>query len=194
MEPTVANEEPTDHILLAAIARKESWALSEFYDRHAGLLNALAYRVLNQSQEAEDVVQEAFLLIWHKAASYDPRLGLPRTWAITLTRNKAIDRLRARQRRNAIMVEELEDAPPAPELNTVAPEDALDQQETAVLVRSALAELPQEQRRPIELAFFKGLTHLEIAESLREPLGTIKARIRRGMLKLREPLLGLRAS
>jgi RNA polymerase sigma-70 factor, ECF subfamily len=194
MEPTSNNLEPTDHVLLAAIAKKESWALAEFYDRYAGLLNALAYRVLNQSQEAEDVVQEAFLLIWHKSGSYDSRLGLPRTWAITLTRNKAIDRLRARQRRNAILVEELEDAPPAPDLHSVPPEDALDQQETAVLVRTALAELPQEQRHPIELAFFKGLTHPEIADALREPLGTIKARIRRGMLKLREPLLGLRAS
>jgi RNA polymerase sigma-70 factor, ECF subfamily len=175
--------------LLRRIADGDSGALGEFYDQHAQCLFALACRILNDAKEAEDVLQEVFLQLWEKAAAFDADQGRPLAWALTLARHKSIDRLRATQRRRARLVAETEtetvqDYPsPMPS----AP-DAVRASEQGELVRAALASLPAHQRRAIELAFFDGLTQTEVAAALNEPLGTVKARIRRGMLKLRSDL------
>jgi RNA polymerase sigma-70 factor (ECF subfamily) len=173
--------------LLVRTASGDLQALSDFYDHIAGPLFSVALRILGNAAEAEEIVQDAFVQIWEKASSFDPLLGSAFHWALSITRHRAIDRLRSSQRR-ARLVEELqaraEGAPPA-----VPPpdSDALIAEE-AKAVRSALSSLPQDQRQALELAFFGGLTHPEIAELLHEPLGTIKARIRRGLLKLRHSL------
>jgi RNA polymerase sigma-70 factor (ECF subfamily) len=186
-EPGQASPD-ADALLLRRIAAGESTALGLFYEAHANALFGLALRILNDHKEAEDVLQEVFLQVWNKASAYDPALGRPLSWVITLTRNKAIDRLRSAQRRSRLFEEAGEEL----SQHTVAPMitgiDALEAGEQANLVCAALQRLPAEQKRAIELAFFLGLTQTEIAAALNEPLGTVKARIRRGMLKLREEL------
>jgi RNA polymerase sigma-70 factor (ECF subfamily) len=143
--------------------------------------------MMNDAKEAEDVLQEGFTYIWRKAATYDANRSSPFAWAVMITRNKAIDRLRVRQRieklREKVTVEEsfYQDKD-----ETSANEPTL--RERGTLVRSALREIPEEQRQALELSFFGGLTHEQIAERLDTPLGTIKARIRRGLLRLRDCL------
>ena len=174
--------------LFRRIAEGDTAALGEFYDGHGAKLFALAFRILNDHKEAEDVVQEVFLQVWEKAGTLDPRRGHPLAWVTTSTRNKSIDRLRSAQRR-ARLVEEagaeltIEWGDPQ-----TAAKSAIMPGDEADLVRDALARLQAEQRQAIEMAFFGGLTQTEIAAKLNEPLGTVKARIRRGMLKLREEL------
>ena len=129
-------------------------------------------------------------LIWERARDYDTALGKPFSWAVTITRNKAIDRLRSTQRKFRLLAEA---APEIEEDYSRADASGLVRTmagDTATAVRDALARLPREQRQTIELAFFGGLTHTEISEKLGEPLGTTKARIRRGMLTLRDSLEG----
>ncbi|MEO8426189.1 MAG: sigma-70 family RNA polymerase sigma factor [Verrucomicrobiota bacterium] len=173
--------------LLTRIAQQESEALALLYDRFAGVLFSVAAAILKDPAQAEDVLQEVFFQIWERASVYDSQLGKPLSWAVTLTRNKAIDRLRSTQRRNrlieGIMLEITNDT----NLHNSVACDVVTN-ETAALVRSAMTQLPAQQREAIELAFFGGLTQLEIASALKQPLGTIKARIRRGMLQLRDAL------
>jgi RNA polymerase sigma-70 factor (ECF subfamily) len=178
----------TDARLLQRIAAGDSVALGLFYDAYSSILFGLALRILNDHKEAEDALQEVFLQVWDKADTYDPSLGRPLAWVITLTRNKAIDRLRSAHRRLKLFEEAGEEiaAKGASSVGTAA--DAVGMGERAHLVCAALTRLPAEQKHAIELAFFTGLTQSEIAAALNEPLGTIKARIRRGMLKLREEL------
>ena len=175
--------------LLRRIAEGDRSAFASFYDLYSGLLFSIAVRILNDNKEAEDVLQEVFLQIWEKAGAYDPLLGKPASWAVTLTRNKAIDRIRASQRRVKLIEQATVEAAVSPD-NTPSANEKLHGKENAERVRSGVAALPPDQRRAIEMAFFSGLTQDEIARKLQEPLGTIKARIRRGMLKLREKLEG----
>ena len=180
LDPQSVEESQTQ--LLCRIAAKDKQALAVFYDQVAGLLYSMAVRILEDPHEAEEVIQDVFVQIWRKAVTFDATLGSPSHWALSITRNRSIDRLRARHRRVRLMNEfreELDSGPPG--------HRALNQEDIAA-IRSALNGLPDEQRQAIEMAFFGGMTHLEIAGALREPLGTIKARIRRGMLKLRECL------
>lgn len=175
--------------LLRRIGGGDRQAFASFYDQYSGLLFSIAVKILNDGKEAEDVLQEVFMQIWNKAGAYDPLLGKPASWAVTLTRNRAIDRIRSAQRRAKLIERatvEAEMQPGAPPLAN----EKLHGKENAERIRSVLAELPADQRRAIEMAFFSGLTQDEIANALQEPLGTIKARIRRGMLKLREKLEG----
>jgi len=175
--------------LLRRIAGGDRSAFSNFYDQYSGLLFSIAVKVLNDTKEAEDVLQEVFMQIWSKADAYDPLLGRPASWAVTLTRNKAIDRIRASQRRSKLLDQATVDANALPD-NVPSANEKILGRENAEKIRSVVAELPPEQRRAIELAFFSGLTQDEISKRLQEPLGTIKARIRRGILKLREKLEG----
>jgi RNA polymerase sigma-70 factor (ECF subfamily) len=170
--------------LLRQVGAGDPESFEDLYDRFSGVLFCAALQILNDQREAEDVLQDVFVQIWDKAKLYSPSRGKPLTWAMTLTRNKAIDRLRSSQRRFRLQDQvEKETSSQSTSRDSVDEVDAL---ETSRIVRSAVLQLSKEQRQAIELAFFSGLTQNEIAEELSQPLGTVKARIRRGMLKLRE--------
>lgn len=163
-------------------------AFLEFYDRYAPLLLSVAARVLGDRREAEDVLQDVFIQIWHKSSGYDAELGTLSSWAVTLTRNKAIDRVRASTRRRRLIEEIAISADQAEEAPATSANELLYGRERAERIRAALNELSSDQRQVIELAFLAGLSQSEIAVRLEQPLGTVKARIRRGMLRLREQL------
>ncbi|MEY2561826.1 MAG: polymerase sigma-70 factor, subfamily [Verrucomicrobiota bacterium] len=171
--------------LLRRTGQGDHQSLQELYRRYSGPLLSTAYRVLNNAKDAEDVLQEAFIQIWEKASVYDVRRGKPFTWAMTLTRNKAIDRLRRVQRRHRLQDDIEKEATVWERTHATDSSDAASSRETEKMLRNAVIELSPDQRRAIELAYFSGLTQNEIAAQLREPLGTVKARIRRGMAKLR---------
>ena len=188
------NSEPEKELeaeiaLLRRVAQGDRRSFEELYDRFSGVLFSTAYRVLNNQEAAEDVLQDVFIQIWEKAPLYDPTRGKPMTWAITLTRNKSIDRLRSKQRRSRLQDEMQRESETAEQFDDRSSFDAASMGDTNKLVREAIQKLSKDQREAIELAFFSSLTQLEISERLNEPLGTVKARIRRGMMRLRE-LLG----
>lgn len=174
--------------LVAAMAAGDRAALGRLYDLLGRPLYSLAYRVLNDSAEAQDIVHDVFIQLWQKAADFDPARGTVFAWAATLVRNRSIDRVRMRQRRAEILHDSATDIHPPAAGDEADSADTLWLQEKATAVRAALGALAPDQRRAIELAFFGGLTQQQISEQLQEPLGTIKARIRRGLLKLREAL------
>lgn len=180
-----------DPELFRRTAAGDDRSLAELYRRYSGVLLATAMRVLNNPKDAEEVVQEAFVQIWEKASVFDARRGKPLTWAMTLTRNKAIDHLRRVQRRRRLHEDVSEEAQIWERMVEHDSSDEAAAHETKEIVRSAVIELSPDQRRAIEMAFFGGLTQQQIAQQLDEPLGTVKARIRRGMLKLRH-ILGTR--
>ena len=186
-EPAATN---LDAELLRRIGAGDRAAFGEFYDRHAPLMFSVACKILNDAGEAEDVLQDACVQIWEKARAFDPNLGKASSWAATLVRNKAIDRIRASQRRSRLAEAAGTEFAIATETDGTANE-AIHGFDKAKLIQSAIIGLPAEQRRAIELAYFSGLTQYEISEKLREPLGTVKARIRRGLLKLRDQLEGV---
>jgi RNA polymerase sigma-70 factor (ECF subfamily) len=174
--------------LLAAMARGDKAALARLYDTLAKPLYSLAFRVTSDATESQDIIQEVFLQLWHKAAAYDTGRGSVFSWAATLTRNRAIDRVRMRTRRAELLAASAADLLPAAPAGAADSAGSLWLQEKAGAVRAALGQLAPDQRKAIELAYFSGLTQEEIAARLNEPLGTIKARVRRGLLKLREIL------
>lgn len=180
----------SDVELFARIRAGDAVAFAEFYDRHSGLLLGVALKVLANESEAEEVFQDACVALWEKAPLYDARGGPPLGWAVTLVRNRAIDRLRS-VRRKAELIEAA--TVEAVIREAEAPDAAAEAMgaEAAGAVHGALRSLSAEQRQAVELAFFRGLTQQEIAAQLGQPLGTIKARIRRGMLALRDELEGL---
>ena len=182
---------PDDAVLLQAVARRDEAAFAELYDRLSRPVFSLIVRVLRSRAEAEEVLQEAFWQIWERAPDYRVELGSAFCWIVTIARRKAIDRVRA----NARHLQRIEEAQGLrTDDDVVAPAglDTLAADERGAAVRVALARLSVEERRPIALAFFDGLTHDEIAEVLEAPVGTIKARIRRGMLKLKPALARVR--
>lgn len=182
--------EPLEVSLLRRVARGDQAAFADLYDRLSGVLYSIASRILGDPKDAEDVLQDAFIQIWDKAGAFDPESGSPLGWAATLTRNRAIDRLRATRRRRQWIEDVASAAGSAPEAQTPEVIVGVEAREQAARIRSALQLLPADQRQAIELAFFGGLTQNEIAARLHQPLGTVKARIRRGMLRLREALAG----
>ena len=187
------NETPStdqDVELLRRIGRQDRDAFAEFYDRHSTLMYSVACKILNDPADAEDVLQETFVQIWEKAANFDPKLGRAASWVAILTRNKAIDRIRSSQRRSRLNDAAGAEMAIAQETDGTVNE-AVHGHDKAKIIQTAIVELPQEQRQAIELAYFSGLTQHEISEKLNQPLGTIKARIRRGLLKLRDQMEGL---
>ena len=176
--------EISDNDLLRAISRGDERALAAIYDRYRLILFGLILRILHDRQEAEDVLQETFLQVWRRAADFDESRGRAFTWLVTIARSRALDRLRALGSR-AKLAEEVGHSPR--EETGDAAEDAL-KAEQGTIVRQALAELPEEQRRTLFLAYFEGLTQTEIAARLGDPLGTVKTRMRSGLMKLRELL------
>jgi RNA polymerase sigma-70 factor (ECF subfamily) len=184
------SDQDQDVELLRRMAEQDRDAFAEFYDRHSTLLFSVAYKILNDQTDAEDVVQETFVQIWEKAANFDPKLGKAPSWAARMVRNKSIDRIRASQRRARLAEEAGAEMAIANECEATVNE-AVHGHDKAKAIQTAIVTLPAEQRQAIELAYFSGLTQNEISEKLKQPLGTIKARIRRGLLKLRDQLEGL---
>jgi RNA polymerase sigma-70 factor (ECF subfamily) len=182
--------DPTDRSLLQRIAARDTAALAALYDRHSRLLFGLILRIVRDRAEAEEILQEAFVRVWTRAETYDARVGEPLPWIVRLSRNVAIDRLRARRSRGAV------DTPP-PDRDMVeavaasdiqSPEAVVFDTERRQALSDALAALPAEQRHLIEAAFFEGYTHSELAHRFGLPLGTVKTRIRAGMIAMRQRL------
>jgi RNA polymerase sigma-70 factor (ECF subfamily) len=184
-------EQETDEAVLQRVAARDQAAFAELYDRFSGSLFALARRILNDEQEARDALQDGFIYLWDKAVDYDPIKSKAFTWAVIIFRHKAIDRLRSirrRQRLNDAASEEL--LPLNESAMSERADHAADRADRAAMVRKALGALPESQRKSIEWAFLKGLTHHQLSEMLGEPLGTVKTNIRRGLLRLRDILKG----
>jgi RNA polymerase sigma-70 factor (ECF subfamily) len=178
-----------DQEMIAQIGRRDQGAFSALYDRLSGPLYSLAFKMLGDASDAQDALQEVFVQIWSRASTYDPEKSSVFSWAVLLTRSRAIDRLRARDRRLRVVVGSTTEnkAAEATDASTVeSAADTANKKDEAAHVRSLLNNLPEDQRQAIELAFFGHRTHHEIAAQLGQPLGTVKARIRRGLLKLRE--------
>ena len=189
---TVDTAGVNDGELIKAVAEGDPDALAVLYDRHAGALFSLCLRTLRDAEEAEEVLEDVFWQLWRQARQFDPTRGSALAYLVTLARSRAVDRLRARDRRvrlrsavpDSLLGESLLGA------STIAPTPL---QEALVLerqarVRLAMAELPAAQREAVELSFLEGLSHPEISTRLGEPLGTIKTRIRNGLLRLRDSL------
>ncbi len=191
MDPTSQHAASTiDPKLVARVVKGDYQAFSHLYDQSSTLLYSLALRILGSRFLAAELLQEVYLEVWRKVARYDVGRGTPIAWLITLTRSRAIDRLRARGARAHHQVNESLDGPSATQVadRNLGPFEAHADQELRILVGKALASLPQAQQQAIDLAFYEGLSHMEIATRLHQPLGTVKTRIMLGMSKLRESL------
>jgi RNA polymerase sigma-70 factor (ECF subfamily) len=178
-----------DPDLLARVARGDRGAFSQLYEQSNALLFSLAFRILGDRESAADLLQDVYLEIWRKRMRYDADRGSPMAWMVTMTRSRAIDRLRSRTAKGHGVTDPIENSPAAQLADgNPGPLETSAGNETRSLVGRALAELPEAQRKAIELAFYRGLSHSEIATQLNEPLGTIKTRIKLGMDKLRTVL------
>jgi RNA polymerase sigma-70 factor, ECF subfamily len=186
VESDSAKELQSEIELLRQIGQGDRRSFEQLYERFSGVLFSIAYRMLNSQEAAEDVLQDVFVQIWKKAPMFDPNRGRPMTWAVTLTRNKAIDLMRSAQRRSGLHETVQRETEAFSRSKDHSLFDAVASDEMWKMVRDAIAKLSKEQRQAIELAFFASMTQTEIAEHLNQPLGTVKARIRRGMLALRE--------
>jgi RNA polymerase sigma-70 factor (ECF subfamily) len=176
----------TDEQLVELVARDESWALAELYDRYVRLVFSLAVKVLNDRSSAEEIVQEVFAKVWRGAGAFDADRGKFSSWLIGIAHHQCIDELRRRRVRP--ISESLADSPVTELTSDNDPAQAAEQAFERGRIRRALAQIPAEQRVVIELAFFEGLTHREIAERSGDPLGTVKTRVRLGMQKLKDIL------
>jgi RNA polymerase sigma-70 factor (ECF subfamily) len=173
-----------DIALIERIVARDAEAVGDLYDRHNRLLFGLILRILRDRSEAEEVLQEVFVLVWTRAETYNVALGSPAAWLVRVARNRAIDRLRA----NSVRLRAVESAPPpsasdSPEAHATATEQQR-------IVARALESLPSDQRALIEDAYFLGMTQSELAAKFKLPLGTVKTRIRTGMQALRQQLSG----
>ena len=172
--------------LIRRMSDGDQSALSEFYDQSSRLVFGMVMRVVNDRGAAEEITLDAFHQVWRQARNFDPDRGRPSSWLLTIARNRAIDRLRSTRwnRQEQTPLEEV--MPILAETDT--PEHSAFAGEQQKLIRIALAQLNADQRQLIEIAFFAGLTHQQISTTLNLPLGTVKTRIRAGMMKLRELL------
>ena len=173
-----------DLALLERIGARDAEAVGELYDRYNRLLFGLILRIVRDRSEAEEILQEVFVLVWNRVVTFSPAAGSPAAWLVGITRNRAIDRLRA----NAARQRAIAAAPLNAETND-SPETDATIAEQRRAVRLALDAIPPDQRVLIEEAYFSGFTHSELAERHRLPLGTVKTRIRMGLLALRERLV-----
>jgi RNA polymerase sigma-70 factor, ECF subfamily len=175
-----------DAELVRRLLQQDVRAFEQLYDRHSRAVYGLILRILQQAGTAEEVVQDVFLQLWRNAEHYDESRGPFLPWLLTLARNRALDTLRLKSERRRRREDQTEELPPvvtAPEF-----EKELDEQRRAEKVRALIGSLNPQQRRAIELAYFEGLSHSEIAEKMKEPLGTVKSWIRNGLLHLKEEL------
>jgi RNA polymerase sigma factor (sigma-70 family) len=181
-------EELTDEMLIHAIAGGAMWAMEPLYQRYSRILYSLAYRMVSDHQIAEDLLQDAFLAVWKRATSYSPQSGAVRSWLVSIVHHRTIDYLRG-VRRRSVLKEATWDEVERDE-HTAQPDawDGAWQSIQSAQVRDALMKLPTEQRMVIELAYFQGWTHSEIAEGCQIPLGTVKARMRLGIMHMKRVL------
>jgi len=194
--PVKRPDECSDGELMAAIAEGSVAAFEEIYERHSGVVLATCVRILRDRPEAEDVLEEIFWEVWKRRDRYDATRAAPLSYLLTLSRSRALDRLRFRRRREGVWLTFQEAGPIGEMPSSSGPgtdpfDDALALQRRATIDR-ALEELPESHRRAVELNFFEGLSHREIAEKLGDPRGTVKTRIRQGLLALRKTLRSLR--
>jgi RNA polymerase sigma-70 factor, ECF subfamily len=176
-----------DEDLMPLVERKDPAAFEIVYDRHGGAAYSLAYRIVGDRLVAEDVTQEAFLSVWRSGARFDRARGSVRTWLLGVVRNRAIDVLRREAGRAPTVSLELDTVPEQESRFEPTDAEAL-RRETGRAVRGVLADLPEDQMKVVQLAYFGGLSHSEIAEVLGMPLGTVKGRMRLAMEKLRATL------
>lgn len=183
---TGAREVSPDATLLSRLLQKDVSAFEQLYDRHSRLVYGLVLRILQQASTSEEVVQDVFLQLWRNADQYDSSRGPFVPWLCTMARNRALDQLRLKSERQRRRENQPDELPPV----VVAPdyEKALDEKRRAERVRALMASLTPKQKKAIELAYFEGLSHSEIAAALKEPLGTVKSWIRNGLLRLKEGL------
>ncbi len=183
-------ESETDEELLQRVAARNEAAFAMLYDRFSGPLYGLVKGILWDGQDASDALQDGFLYLWDHAPDFDPNRGKAFTWATVIFRNKAIDRLRASRRRDQLAQRAANEVFSFDGDSPLRADVAADTADRVKLLKGALAALSKEQRRCIESAFLKGMTHHQLAESMNTPLGTIKTNIRRGLLRLRGYLRG----
>jgi RNA polymerase sigma-70 factor (ECF subfamily) len=188
VSPTTDTHHLADEEVMQFVQHGDPRAFELLYDRHGGAAFSLAYRITGNRAAAEDVSQEAFLSIWRSKMRYQPERGSVRTWVLGIVHNRAIDGLRRslvheRRRASAEGIEERQEAPERTEVEAARREEARH-------VQGALEALPEDQRRTIELAYFGGFSHSQIAEMLGTPIGTVKGRMRLGLQKLRQQLSG----
>jgi RNA polymerase sigma-70 factor (ECF subfamily) len=177
-------EVPTSVVhLIQQVANQDRDAFNQLYDRFSTLVFTLAMRMLKVRSDAEDLLQEVFVQVWRQAENYSAERGSPEAWIINIARSRAIDKIRSIRRMEKSFV--LTDDPARAESSENV-ESSAAESETRLMMNSVLANLPQTQRKVLELAYFDGLTQTEIAERLAEPLGTVKTRMRSGIQRLRE--------
>lgn len=179
-----------DPKLLARVVKGDHQAFSQLYDQSSTLLYTMALRILGNREEAAELLQDVYLEVWRKVSRYDVGRGTPVAWLVTLTRSRAIDRLRSRASRGHQKSTDSSDGASAAQVQDQGPGpfEAQADREIRALVGGAMASLPQAQQQALELAYYEGLSHAEIAARLNQPLGTVKTRIKLGMSKLRESL------
>ena len=170
--------------LVERMAKGEQEALSRLYDETSSLINGLLLRMLERTEDAEEVLLDVYMKAWKYAGAYTEARGSVQAWLITMARNAAIDRIRARKAAPKTFSFEPETTP-EPVSGESTPEELSVEQEQRIRVQKVLQELPPEQREAVVLAFFRGMTHAELAEYLGEPLGTVKSRIRMGLMRLK---------
>jgi RNA polymerase sigma-70 factor, ECF subfamily len=180
---------PEDEVLLARVAAGDSRALETLYDRYSRIVYSTALRMLGAADLAEEVVQETFWRVWRRSGTFQPGRGQVSSWILGIAHNLAIDELR-RQRARPTPVYDEEDRPVLRDIedHRIDVAGAAIEEEQRRLINAALAQIPAEQREAIELAYFAGLSQSEIAMRLKNPLGTVKTRIRLGLQKLRDVL------
>ena len=186
LSPTGPREVSLDATLLSRLLQKDVSAFEQLYERHSRLVYGLVLRILQQAATSEEVVQDVFLQLWRNAGQYDAARGPFVPWLLTMARNRALDHLRRKSERQRRLEEQTDHLPSV----FAAPnyEQALDEKRKVERVRALMASLAPQQKRAIELAYFEGMSHTEIAAALREPLGTVKSWIRNGLLRLKEGL------
>ena len=191
--PPVEQGAVSDEALMAAISDGQSAALAALYDRYSSILKALTIRVVHDEAEADDLLQEVFMQVWQQARNYSPDKGKPLGWIVTLTRRRAIDRLRKRQAycRAKDRFEVSADRQPESWVHNRI-EDDIHLEDIRAFLRAKIENLPPFQREAIEMAFFKGMSQREIAVATETPLGTIKTRLELGLRKLSESVRGIR--
>ena len=185
---TIADEELPDEALLKAIAEGAIWAMELLYQRYVRTLYSLALHMVTDQHIAEDLVQEALVAVWRHATSYSPQSGSARSWLISILHHRTIDYLRSVRHRAVMKEGPLEAIDLDEKLAFPDVWDAVWQSVQSAQIRAALMEMSPKQRLVIELAYFQGWTHVEMAQALQIPLGTVKARVRLGLIHLRQLL------